>query len=1105
MDWQFNESDSENDIFPTNVYTYQNESAKICAKGPNLNTTNITGISFKNNALSSNMQKPQNFERSWFVEPSTHQRSMYYRRETSPMSMHSGSVYRNRNLHQSYYNGAVRSQRSVYNGRSGSPMSMRSIDSNVSVSANDIALAFKNIKFNKFDTKIIKDAYNKFMKRRRRQKIEKRRNMRLFLKACRRKSGYDSGEQGSDSSISSDNCKSTSSALYQNMSSCRSTHTNFSEFRHQIRDSNMFKDCSEHLMKHSFKNKISLSQCKDNNNTNVCLDSVPGTMRHGFKRQPKNKEPNFKNGILLSSLSCDKSDVSLSINKKGGLCKQNSLQSKESNEKLTRNNSFNAELDSDEEIFFNGTVRERINDNEINNSEKCVGKRNLDNEVHQNKIQKKPKICKKDDFQFLKPQQPVKKSGNSKMNTIKMNETLISKSPAPLTNIMMPQMESPNECNEKFSKDKSTVAIDDANDKIEDQLATLPSTDTNDEVAMRPSFIKRKLYTQKMDVIENKNSDCLNSSRNDLYSSIRREKHKARKLVTNQLCLNRDVSQEDNNLLDLIHKIVPPEQMNVTNITNKTSLSCKNVQENKTHDDERWDVTSVISTCNNDNVSDTYTDEEIFNSNNKKNKNKKSKVTNDYLPSASQGNGVVKKITVPAEKPVCPKNVINDQNIISIYSKAKSFWDIDSESDMDINLQRCTTKQKENQYRNINQHVVDDKDCHKHDKMNYTLLSTNKGKPIRNTNTENTALKPYNINKKLSISIARTSIRPDYLQNNKTTTNLNVTITEFNNLEKSNIQKHTNLPKDRTELKKQIADVESKDKSGDNNNKTVRALEKAIPIESRKRSASVTLFNAKSRRTPSKAKNNENNMKSKRAPPSSKTKNNENNMTSQEQNVNSGGWKPKTYNDNTNIEIPISNKEIGNAQKEIRSIRNKSNIVSEKTVRSKRTTKKIECCKNDYSFSQDNKAKSQEKKQTLNADNVNLSKQSTAKGSKTMIDTDLKNGKRSMRNPKTNKEKALDNSSPKIVDIEPMNRTLRNRKIDLSSTLNSSCENLTNATIRKLRTRSINLSSSISDSTLGDNIITSRKKMQKTLMEKSQLNKNNTKPKVTRQTNVKCK
>lgn len=100
----------------------------ISAKGPGINSANITNLSFRNNVLTSTMHMPRNFERQRFGEPSFDQRSMYYRRETSPASMYSGSDARSRaNFHQSYYGGGTYSQRSMHYGRGGSPMSMRSI------------------------------------------------------------------------------------------------------------------------------------------------------------------------------------------------------------------------------------------------------------------------------------------------------------------------------------------------------------------------------------------------------------------------------------------------------------------------------------------------------------------------------------------------------------------------------------------------------------------------------------------------------------------------------------------------------------------------------------------------------------------------------------------------------------------------------------------------------------------------------------------------------------------------------------------------------------------------------------------------------------------
>lgn len=73
--------------------------------------------------LTANINMHGNMERPRYAESVCDQRSMYSRRETSPMSFYSASGIHSRNLHHSYYPGGMSSQRSMFNGRTGSSMS----------------------------------------------------------------------------------------------------------------------------------------------------------------------------------------------------------------------------------------------------------------------------------------------------------------------------------------------------------------------------------------------------------------------------------------------------------------------------------------------------------------------------------------------------------------------------------------------------------------------------------------------------------------------------------------------------------------------------------------------------------------------------------------------------------------------------------------------------------------------------------------------------------------------------------------------------------------------------------------------------------------------
>lgn len=82
--------------------------------------------------------------------------------------------------------------------------------------------------------------------------------------------------------------------------------------------------------------------------------------------------------------------------------------------------------------------------------------------------------------------------------------------------------------------------------------------------------VKRKLFTQNVDMLSSKTlGDSVELSPQTKVDN--KEKNKVRRIVTTQSCLYRNVSEEEENVLDLIHKIVPAEQIKATsNKINKT-------------------------------------------------------------------------------------------------------------------------------------------------------------------------------------------------------------------------------------------------------------------------------------------------------------------------------------------------------------------------------------------------------------------------------------------------------------------------------------------------------------------------------------------------------
>ncbi|XP_063830596.1 uncharacterized protein LOC135079896 isoform X2 [Ostrinia nubilalis] len=1087
-------SDSESDLLPNNVFTFQNENTTVCARGPNINNANITNLSFRNNVMTSTMHMSRNFGRQRYGEPSFDQRSMYSRRETSPMSMYSGSDMRGRN--QSYYHGGMSSQRSMYNGRSGSPMSMRSLDSNATVSAVDIALAIKNNNFNINDLKLIKEAYDKFMKKRIRKKIEKRRNIKLFLKGYRRKSGYDSGELGSDSSISSDDCKSTASAMYRdNMSSCRSTRTDMTDFRKKINESNMYKDCTDNFKQNAMKKMFSVPSvnARDRFNTSNALptmQNLPGpTQRDRFntsnacpsmqnlpgptqkdKYNTSNALPSmqnlpiqtqkdrfntsnvqstmhnqltqrdrFKNGFLLPSQRFNKSVASIPIPER------DKSQGKPKNHTSNKyNTQENNETDSDHEEIFkkaNGTIIKEPNVQVLVNEDNV-------SEAQKNN----------NDFEFIKPQLPVKKAGPGKIK-----EKLISKSAPPLTDAILP-LSVPQ--TEPTDEEKQVTAEEQPN-------TTQHSTS---DVSMRPSFIKRKLFSQKMDVTERKNmsNDAINvnSPQTNVYSAIQQEKHKARKLVTNQSCLSRDVAKEDNNLLDLIHKIVPPDRMNATNVTNTTSISSIGSKNQQLDEDDKWDVTSVISTCNNDDVSDTYTDEEIFATDENKQEPKAKTIKNNVINSKK-----INDCKVLVEK--MPKNIMasaipdvevnkalvpedNDKHKKSVYNCVKSFWDADFESDIETSMpkQRISAVKenhiaaKENLAQSKSIITEANKTVKNQNPLNISLVSVSGSIKSKTMPTNNMGKLKFNVSKNLSIRSflspkdKKTKLKEQKIEVNPKTLDYkspNVE-PEVKNTKKSNKQSTT-----------------TKTKSKDTNSKKeVKKPNKSID----------TAKNNKTAPSPDKTKNNKTTSKTNKKPTPVKSKQNNKVTQSVNKNIKKPVLSPnKTKNNNKKTQSP---NEIKNKENNQQSSNSTDKTVANRSIssRSIRTPKRKACCDDAVEHDKSTKSNGNPSKKPKLVESI----PDKSKPTKNISDN-KKNVSRKKAQPVADLSLIYENESP--------NMTLRSkRRVDLSSSINSSTE-LATLKLRNLRTRRVDLSSSLKNSSLDDNVTIIKNSRTKTQVKKS--------------------
>ncbi|XP_038211492.1 MATH and LRR domain-containing protein PFE0570w-like [Zerene cesonia] len=674
-------SDSEDDILPNNVITFQNENTTISAQGPGINKSNMTGFSFRSNVLTSTLNMGGNTHRHRFGNPQYDQRSMYHGRETSPMSMRSD--FGPRNFQNSYYSRAMSSQRSLINGRSGSPLSVRSIDTTASVSAMDIANAFKYMKFNNHELRIIKDAYQKLMRNKVRKRIEKRRNLKIFLRGIRRKSGYDSGEQGSDSSLSSDDCRSVKTTIsYQNAFPRKQLNKiDESLLRRSIKETDIYNDCTDIIKQNTLRNVIPVPPKSLNKQSSHIDNSKDIPKESDNLNGTMTLKDRFTKGFLLPSQRFNKSKLNVPIDKS----KNDSIVSKTTEQIANKQiQNINTQSHSDEDHIFpekairgNGNLnldlqRKRLLDEEDSISERKRSKIDKDFVQCGKRNEESHSDFDDNDFMFKKPSMPVRKSNKTQKHND--NEVVISKSSQSLTQNF-------NHLSDNHPQNLQDLDTENNNQTVISQNGS--------DISMKPSFIKRKLFTQKLDLLENKNlnNDNLAAPSPQTKSNVCKEKNKTRKLVTSQSCLSRDVVDDENNVLDLIHKIIPAEQMNLTTASNKRTNKSNKVP------DDNWDVASIVSQCNSADGSDTYTDEEIFNLHNtvkKKGDNEKKEKIKATKTGTKECKVVLQNVmkSNAFSKDSIKSSVSSSINITTINKGAvsnsvKSFWDTDLESDIE--------------------------------------------------------------------------------------------------------------------------------------------------------------------------------------------------------------------------------------------------------------------------------------------------------------------------------------------------------------------------------------------------------------------------------------
>lgn len=579
---------------------------------------------------------------------------------------------------------------------------------------------------------IIKEAFNKCIKRSVRKRIEKRRNLRTFLKGCRRKSGGDSGDQASDSSLSSDDhisVRSSRTATFNGNVNCRTSKINFMDLRKTMKESGMYRDSTDDLRQNRFPNMLSIPPGSSQDDlqhrlNNTSLMSKSSRFRHRFLLPSQRFNANQTVASLPIPEMPSVGQERMNDQIKNSI--QNGYQSDfKQNRDHARENAQEA-ISEQEEIFSEITMMQTSNEtrfqckrgleedditpysrkkNKLSTPVKKIVKpstlkpRQIPNKSNNNDNGK--------DFVFAKPQLPAKKPVIVKNVNVKSQQVSVGKFKSLKTCSTIPSktqtsqiVSNPQQLETLISKSQSeeeTVqatlntnkAVYQSPEKIiskssqpldlpQQRTLNLPQnncekdehemTYSTTDMSMRPSFIKRKLFTQKIDEAENSvisEDSHTESTQSDIYSKIQKEKNKARKLAT-QSCLSRDVGDKSN-LLCLIHKYVPPDLMNLTTATNKSEIQ---IRKSNPVNSDTWDITELISTNKSEELSDTYTDDEIFlnheaqqnHANNKQNYGKENKIQ-----VATDKSTTLKTVDNQC-KPLNTKNVINN-NINKVLQK----------------------------------------------------------------------------------------------------------------------------------------------------------------------------------------------------------------------------------------------------------------------------------------------------------------------------------------------------------------------------------------------------------------------------------------------------
>lgn len=463
------------------------------------------------------------------------------------------------------------------------------------VSALDIVSALKTMDFSRQDDRIIRKAFNDYM--RYSGKIRKR-----PFKRKKFKSGEESGDQASNSSMSSeDDCRSQSSyrrhmihdRYSRNRSYCPKRQANSTtQSEIQFRSDNA-------LLGQAMKDK---TICTDRTNTlkqNIFSmrpwNHHRSTALNGIQR-PKPlpiAEENYENEMMVAPLRTNISNLEKNV-----LVVQDKIKSPEKIISCSERSNLNDVLGLPKVPNGNSTLR---------NSTVCAQK-------------EKPK-----DFVFLKPTLPFK--GRSKKSGV--NEPV----------------------NNNVDEEKEADVEEQSNDQYE-------MSQCSSDTLTKSSFMRRKLFTQTLDVTENKLNKSTNLITNspltNIYSSDTKGA-KQRKSNITQPCLKRNIVEESNkskqqNILELVQKIVPPEDIDT--IKGRTTKSMPNVP--------KIDVSARIANYDLSNLSDSFTDEENFFVVKKKTTKKKSAASKNKLKQNPKPESPKsKEVNVPVIPKDLPQNISN--------------------------------------------------------------------------------------------------------------------------------------------------------------------------------------------------------------------------------------------------------------------------------------------------------------------------------------------------------------------------------------------------------------------------------------------------------------